>query len=75
MTDIIDQAAERAELWLRDALRAQARRAKPLHGSGQESREECEDCGEAIAPARRQALPGARRCVFCQQAAEKEGLA
>jgi phage/conjugal plasmid C-4 type zinc finger TraR family protein len=26
----------------------------------------CEDCGAEIPPARREALPGARRCISCQ---------
>lgn len=30
----------------------------------------CDDCGEAIAPDRLQAAPGATRCVECQRAAE-----
>jgi phage/conjugal plasmid C-4 type zinc finger TraR family protein len=28
--------------------------------------DECEECGEPIPEARRQALPGARTCVACQ---------
>ena len=31
-----------------------------------ESLDECEECGEAIPEARRQALPGVRTCVPCQ---------
>ena len=30
------------------------------------SLKECEDCGEPIPEARRQAMPGVRRCVGCQ---------
>ncbi len=30
----------------------------------------CDDCGEAIAPARLQAQPTAARCIRCQSAAE-----
>ena len=33
-----------------------------------ESSEECDDCGEPIPKARRQALPGVRTCVACQSA-------
>jgi phage/conjugal plasmid C-4 type zinc finger TraR family protein len=33
-----------------------------------ESAEECDDCGEPIPKARRQALPGVRTCVACQSA-------
>lgn len=32
----------------------------------------CEDCDEPIPPARRKALPGARRCVACQEAVDQE---
>ncbi|MBK6659279.1 MAG: DksA/TraR family C4-type zinc finger protein [Proteobacteria bacterium] len=28
---------------------------------------DCEDCGEPIPEARRQAVPGVRRCVACQE--------
>jgi phage/conjugal plasmid C-4 type zinc finger TraR family protein len=31
------------------------------------SRSHCEECGEAIPDARRQAIPGVRLCVCCQQ--------
>ena len=36
--------------------------------AGGESRTSCEDCGEPIPEARRRALPGATRCVPCQEA-------
>ncbi len=32
----------------------------------------CEDCGEVIPEARRQAVPGARRCVPCQAEADRQ---
>jgi phage/conjugal plasmid C-4 type zinc finger TraR family protein len=32
----------------------------------------CAECGEPIAEARRQAVPGVRLCVACQQAADAE---
>ncbi len=32
----------------------------------------CEECGEAIPDARRNALPGVRLCVRCQDAADQE---
>ena len=32
------------------------------------SRKRCEECGESIPQARREALPGVRLCVPCQQA-------
>lgn len=31
----------------------------------------CEDCGEAIPEARRSAIPGVRRCLTCQEAADQ----
>jgi phage/conjugal plasmid C-4 type zinc finger TraR family protein len=33
--------------------------------------EECDDCGEAIPPKRRKALPGVRTCVACQGTRDK----
>ena len=36
-------------------------------------RAECEDCGEAIPEARRRAVPGVRRCVACQEEADRDG--
>lgn len=36
-----------------------------------ESLTECEECGEAIPHARREALPGVRLCVACQKEADK----
>ncbi len=33
-----------------------------------ESLAECEDCGITIPEARRQAVPGVRRCIDCQEA-------
>lgn len=35
-----------------------------------ESLAECEDCGETIPKARRQALPGVRKCLDCQEQAD-----
>ena len=35
-------------------------------------RPDCEDCGEPIPEARRQAVPGVRRCVACQEAHDAE---
>lgn len=37
-----------------------------------ESLRECEDCGEPIPEARRQAVPGVRRCVGCQSAEDAQ---
>jgi phage/conjugal plasmid C-4 type zinc finger TraR family protein len=37
-----------------------------------ESLERCEDCEEEIPEARRLAVPGVRRCVRCQEEADRE---
>jgi len=37
-----------------------------------ESLEECEECMAAIPEARRQAVPGVRLCVACQEAEDKQ---
>ena len=40
-----------------------------------ESLENCEECGGAIPPARREAIPGVRLCVKCQAERDKESTA
>ncbi len=37
-----------------------------------ESLENCAECGTAIPPARREAIPGVRLCVTCQAQQDKE---
>ena len=37
-----------------------------------ESLRECEECGESIPEARRQAVPGVRRCVTCQSEVDQQ---
>jgi phage/conjugal plasmid C-4 type zinc finger TraR family protein len=37
-----------------------------------ESSKECRDCGAAIPEARRQAIPGVRLCIACQEAADEQ---
>ena len=37
-----------------------------------ESLRDCEECGAAIPEARREAVPGVRLCVACQQEMDKE---
>ena len=54
---------------VKDAL-ASARARLP---SG-EGLSDCEDCGEPIPEARRRALPGARTCVACQSARDKQPI-
>lgn len=36
------------------------------------SLEECEDCGDEIPEARRTAILGCTRCIYCQEAAERK---
>jgi phage/conjugal plasmid C-4 type zinc finger TraR family protein len=37
-----------------------------------ESRDRCEECGAVIPVARRQAIPGVRHCVACQEIIDRE---
>ena len=37
-----------------------------------ESSKECQECGAAIPEARREAIPGVRLCIACQEAADKQ---
>lgn len=74
MTDWVDRANDQAEAW-RESLLARQRqqalrdeaRAAALDTPGERA---CLDCGEAIAPARLEAVPHACRCVRCQTLAE-----
>ena len=59
--DQIDQSVADAVQHARDAL--------SRVGAGLEH---CEECGEAIPEARRQAVPGVRRCVSCQEQLDAE---
>ncbi len=66
MADIADlaQTAESQEL---HRLLSLARSNRP-----QESRLCCIDCEEEIPAARRKAVPGVQRCIFCQEKQEKD---
>lgn len=46
-------------------------RARSRLGRG-ESLSHCEDCGEPIPPARREAVPGVRLCIACQTEQDKQ---
>ncbi|MCP4389677.1 MAG: DksA/TraR family C4-type zinc finger protein [Gammaproteobacteria bacterium] len=37
-----------------------------------ESLSHCEECGNEIPPARREAVPGVRLCIGCQEACDQE---
>ncbi|WP_019673126.1 DksA/TraR family C4-type zinc finger protein [Psychrobacter lutiphocae] len=56
---------EQIEATINDALE-RARRALPTG----ESLRYCDECGEPIPEARRQALPGVQHCVSCQSQLE-----
>ncbi len=60
MADVIDRGNEQAEYLLEVAL---ARRAQLPTGP---SATHCEECGVEIPQARRDAAPGCRTCVDCQ---------
>lgn len=69
MTDHIDRACELEEMQRAHALARQADRAEQNYPSAFE----CEECGEPIPEARRQAVPGCRLCIDCQREQEKHG--
>lgn len=58
---------EQMDATVNDALE-RARRALPQG----ESLESCDECGERIPEARRQALPGVEHCVKCQSELEAQ---
>jgi phage/conjugal plasmid C-4 type zinc finger TraR family protein len=63
--DEADLAQQTTEKHLASAIKAHTNR----NNSGV-TLLECEDCGEPIPEARRQAVPGCTRCVECQTAYE-----
>lgn len=63
MDRVQELEAERIAKCIEEAKRKAAANA----GIGQEF---CEDCGDEIPMARRQAMPSAIRCVFCQSHVE-----
>lgn len=64
-----DAATEQMQDTLDDAVQ-RARSRLPVG----ESAEDCDECGERIAEGRRQALPGVRLCIACQEERDKAGL-
>lgn len=65
MADEIDIAQERAQEFTAAAL-AGIRRMTCAPAATH-----CDDCGDDIPEIRRKAMPGARRCVFCQGLSER----
>lgn len=70
MTDLYDRAAEVEQLHREAALR---RQAESTAAAAAVSAYECEECGEPIPEARRQAAPGCRCCIECQTEIDKYG--
>lgn len=68
MTDLIDHASELEARQRQAALERTLARAQPPKGQGTGP---CQDCGQPIPEARRQALPHSQRCVDCQQHQEQ----
>ena len=64
MADIADIANDYAERDLQERLRGR------VQYQGQ-SQKECDDCGCEIPLRRREALPGARLCIDCQEVEER----
>ncbi len=58
---------EQIDATVEDAIK----RARSGLTSG-ESATHCEDCGDAIPERRRQAVPGVRRCVRCQEEDDRQ---
>ncbi|QKT04488.1 DksA/TraR family C4-type zinc finger protein [Ectothiorhodospiraceae bacterium 2226] len=54
-----------------DTVDDAVRRARSRLPQG-ESRQHCEECGEAIPEARRKAVPGVRLCIRCQEVHDRE---
>lgn len=70
MTDLYDRAAEIEALHRQAALINHAARQQ---NTAAVSAFECEECGEPIPEARRQAVIGCRCCIDCQQEIEQYG--
>lgn len=69
MTDIADRAQQIEEFRRDLALRAQRSGAAEL--SRPSAFLLCDECADPIEAERRAALPGARTCITCQEAAER----
>ena len=64
MADEADVAAQWQQMQIEEALSSRSR----IEG---ESAAVCDECGEPIPQARRNAIPGVRLCVECQEAVER----
>ena len=64
MADCVDIANDYAERELAERLYSRVKYVG-------ESLSECEDCGEEIPVARRELVPGVRKCLSCQEYLEE----
>ena len=64
MADKADLAAELIEMTLEDSLANRLQSIASVHAT------ECDDCGDEIPAARRQAAPWATTCIECQSIRE-----
>jgi len=65
VSDIVDRANDEAEFFRERAVAGQVAR------SPRSTSTHCADCGDPIPEARREAVPGAERCIDCQEMAER----
>lgn len=67
--DVCDQSAAAADFYLDIAIKNRTEVAEdPLLSAF-----DCDNCGDPIPEARRQAVPGCRLCVVCQTLEERNG--
>lgn len=66
MADNADIAGELIELTLEGSLASRLQATAPVHAT------ECDECGEPIPLARRQAAPWATTCIECQGIREQQ---
>ncbi len=71
MADFADQASEASAAFLAERLAARSRTVCAVQVKDPQGRVLCVDCGEPILLARLAVLPGATRCVECQQEIEE----
>ncbi|MGD9638370.1 MAG: TraR/DksA C4-type zinc finger protein [Alphaproteobacteria bacterium] len=65
MADFADDATEREEVFFAEAL-------DKIKNNQGEASEFCECCGAEIPEKRRQAMPGCKLCICCQEKKEKK---
>ncbi|GAB7078329.1 TraR/DksA C4-type zinc finger protein [Megalodesulfovibrio paquesii] len=70
--DEADQAQRAEAAFLAQALAQAGRAGAPELANADGLCPDCTDCGDPIPAARRQAMPGCRRCRDCQELYESE---